>query len=107
MSFKNNLIDELTFQNIQYKEFAGKIQIPYSTLLSYIDSRENIPRVDIAYKIAQGLNVTVEFLITGKQEDNYKKNLSPTLRELATLPSNVISNIQGLIHSYYELYKSI
>ncbi|MCR5252616.1 MAG: helix-turn-helix transcriptional regulator [Treponema sp.] len=105
MNFRDNLKDELFFQNIQLKEFSGKLKIPYSTFLSYIDSRNRLPKVDVAYKIAEQLNVTVEYLITGKPEDNYKKNLTNTNKELLVLPSCFINQIQNIIHSYYELYK--
>ena len=106
MSFNENLRDELLFQDIQFKEFAGRIDVPYPTFLSYVNYKRTLPRVDIAYRIAQGLDVTVEYLITGKSEDNYKKKLSVTFKELSCLPSNIVSSVQCLIHNYYELYKS-
>lgn len=105
MSFNKNLKDEIYFQNLQLKEFAGKLKIPYGTLLSYIDSRQKLPRVDTAYKIAKLLNVTVEYLMTGKSEDNYIKQLSPTYKELMNLPAGIINLFQSQIHSFYELYK--
>lgn len=103
-SFKENLRNELLFKDIQLKEFAAKIRIPYTTLLSYVDKKECLPKIDVAYKMAQELDVTLEFLITGNPKDNYKKNLSPTYKELLTLPSNVISSIKEIIHAFYELY---
>ena len=106
MSFKENLRDELFLQDIKIKELSGKIGIPYSTILSYVCSKSSLPKVDVAYKIAEALGVTVEFLMTGKPSDNYKKSLSATYRELVSLPPNIVSSVQVLIHSYYELYKN-
>lgn len=105
MSFRENLRDELYFRDIKLKDFARKIGVPYTTLLSYVEKRESLPKIDIAYKIAQELDVTIEFLITGNPSDNYKKNLAPLYKELMVLPSSVVSSIKGIIHSYYELYK--
>ncbi len=105
MSFNKNLKEELYFQNLQLKELSGKLNIPYGTMLSYVDSRQRLPRVDVAYKIAQILNVTIEYLITGKPEDNLIKKLAPTYKELLCLPAGTINLFQSLIHSNYELYK--
>ncbi len=107
MSFKENLKEELLYQDIQYKEFAGMLNIPYSTMLSYINNTNTVPKVDTAYKMAKILNVSVEFLVTGNPEDNLlKQNLSIIEKELFSLPLSIISLIQNMIHSYYELYKT-
>ena len=106
MSFKENLRDELLYQDIKIKELSDKIGIPYSTILSYVCSKSSLPKVDVAYKIAEALGVTVEFLMTGKQSDNYKKSLSLTCRELISLPPDIVSSVQIIIHRYYELYKN-
>ena len=53
MSFADNLKRELLFNDIQIKEFAGKVNVPYSTLLSYVSKDKRLPKVDIAVKIAQ------------------------------------------------------
>ena len=105
MSFKNNLKNELEYQNIQLKEFSGKIGIPYGTLLTYVNSREHIPRMDIGYKIAKELNVSMEYLITGRNEDNYIK-FSPYFKELIQLPIPLVKAFEKIIHSYHELYKN-
>jgi len=105
MSFNKNLKEELLFQNLQFKEFAGKLDIPYNTFMGYIDIRQRLPRVDLAYKMAELLNVTVEYLMTGEQVDNYKKFLTKSDKELLALPSIYVNQIQSLIHSFYELYK--
>ena len=96
MSFKDNLKDELLFQDIQIKEFAKKIGIPYTTMLSYLNSKGCLPKVDTAYKMAMELGVTVEFLITGNEKDNFIKNLSLTYKEFISLPSNVVNSIQSI-----------
>lgn len=104
MSFKDNLKSELSYQDIQLKQLSERIGISYGTLLCYVDHRECLPRIDIGYKIAKELDVTVEYLITGNPEDIYKRNTLPVYKELIKLPAPIIKSFEKLIHSYYELY---
>lgn len=104
MSFKINLKRELYYQDIQIKELAAKINISYPTLLAYVNYKEALPNINVAYKIAKELNVSVEYLVTGNEEEKMKYRLKPVLRELASLPTPFISSIENIIHSYYEIY---
>ena len=63
-TFKERLVDELNYQGISYKEFAEKVGISISTLNMYL-YRGSIPAADIAVKMAQVLNTTTEYLVTG------------------------------------------
>lgn len=65
MSFRENLRDEISYQGLRIKEVAGKAQISESSFLSYVDARAALPNVEVAVKIAQALNVSVEYLVTG------------------------------------------
>ena len=63
-TFKERLVDELNYQGISNKEFAAKIGISISTLNMYL-YRGSIPAADVAVKMAQILNTTTEYLVTG------------------------------------------
>jgi len=65
-SFRENLRNELNFQNITVKELSIRTGIPIATLDCYLGSRATVPSVDAAYKIAQALQVSVEYLVTGE-----------------------------------------
>lgn len=106
MSFKYNLKNELKYQDIQLKELSGRIGVPYGTILSYVNHQECIPNVYIGYKIAKELNVTLEYLVTGKPEYNYIRQYLPLYKELISLSPSVIKSFEKIIHSYYELYKN-
>ena len=69
MGFKEKLREEMEFKNILGKEIAAQINISYSTFLSYIDSRGVLPNVETAVKIANLLGVSVEYLVTGNNND--------------------------------------
>lgn len=65
-TFRQNLRSELTYQDITVKELSARTKIPKPTLDCYLGSRGVMPPADIAVKIAKVLNVTVEYLVTGK-----------------------------------------
>ena len=73
MSFKDNLKDELTYQGILVKELSAKTGIAKRTIDNYLRSNESQPTAENAVKIAKALNVTVEYLVTGKN-DNTKQS---------------------------------
>ena len=84
--FNKNLRNELLYNDIQIKEFAGKINLPYSTVLSYLGTAERLPRVDIAVKMAQELGVSVEYLVTGKNSIfNFETKVSASVLVLHPL----------------------
>jgi transcriptional regulator with XRE-family HTH domain len=72
MGFKENLKSELLYQGIQVKELAIKTGISRHTLDNYLNVRENMPTADIAVKIAKELGVTVEYLVTGEENQTEK-----------------------------------
>ncbi len=104
MSFKDNLKNELNYQDIQLKQLSEKVGISYGTMQCYVNHRECLPNVEVGYKIAKALDVTVEYLITGNPDDLYKCNTLPVYKELIKLPPSIIKSCETIIHSYYELY---
>lgn len=67
--FKQTLRSEMDFQDIRVKELAARTGISQRTLEGYLSSRGSIPPADVAVKIASALNVSVEYLVTGKAPD--------------------------------------
>jgi transcriptional regulator with XRE-family HTH domain len=61
-NFKENLRNELDYQGITVKELSVRTGIPIASLDCYLGSRETVPSVVAAVKIAQALDVTVEYL---------------------------------------------
>ena len=107
MSFENKLRIELYTRNIQLKEFAGKINIPYSTLLSYLDGKNRLPKINIVVRMAKVLGVSVEYLIEDAEDEfNYtQKNTSlcpAFLEQMENLPFQIQKLLLDLV---YELIK--
>ena len=100
MSFNDNLKSEIYYKDIQLKDLAKRINIPYSTMLSYVDRKGVLPNVVTAYNISKELNTTVEFLVTGKQIYDFNEN-SVFLNEYLCLPKDTANVIKKLIHTLY------
>lgn len=67
MGFKENLRDEISYQGLMIKEVADKAGIKAGSLSNYLKENSSIPAADVAVKIAKALNVSVEYLVTGKE----------------------------------------
>lgn len=63
--FRERLLDELNYQGISKLDFAKKVGISINTLNMYL-YRGSIPAADVAVKMAQALNTTAEYLVTGR-----------------------------------------
>ena len=77
MSFKENLKEELSFQDIKVKELAFRTGINRRTIDNYLRENTSQPTAENAVKIAQALGVSVEYLVTGvpaQQNDIINKN---------------------------------
>ena len=103
-SFKENLRSELDFQGLTVKELSAKTGIIKGTLDNYLGMRASIPPADVAVKIAQALNVSVEYLVTGEESlrtrDTTKVVFKNTLQEdLNSIPKNLQIILKDLIHT--------
>lgn len=109
MGFREILREELDFQGLTVKELAAKSNIVKGTIDCYLNQRATLPNVEIAYKIAQALGVTVEYLVTGKDSkasdtlpEKYKP-LKQTLDDLLLLPTEQLVPIQAMIKAAAEM----
>ncbi|MCF0242559.1 MAG: helix-turn-helix transcriptional regulator, partial [Treponema sp.] len=91
---KEILTDELNYQGLSYKTFAERVGISINTLNMYI-YRNSIPSADIAVKMAQELNTTVEYLVTGihKAGDSDSKSQSIQISELRNIIDNIPKSV--------------
>lgn len=102
MGFCENLRDEITYRDIKPKELAALTDVPYHTILCYISKKNNLPNVENAVKIAKALNVSVEYLVTGKDYSSGVP-LDKTWRQLQSLPKSIKESITNLISMFYNL----
>ncbi len=82
--FWNNVKNLLDISNLTQKELSALTDINLGTLKNQI-CRNVIPDAIEAVKIAKALNTTVEFLVTGKEENQAEKELTELKAKLADL----------------------
>jgi transcriptional regulator with XRE-family HTH domain len=73
MGFKENLKSELAFSGMLVKELAAKSGVNKYSLDNYLNARGQIPSIEVGYKIAQALSVSVEYLVTGEESKGREK----------------------------------
>ncbi len=110
-SFRENLRNELDFKGLTVKELSAKTGIIKGTLDNYLGVRASIPPADIAVKIADALNVSVEYLVTGKSKqksENLTENTfinsdeKSLLKDLNSVPKEMQKTFKTLIHQTAE-----
>jgi transcriptional regulator with XRE-family HTH domain len=77
LKFWQNVKEELEYNLLTQKELALAIGISYNTLQSWI-TKDRLPDAEQALKIADRLNTTIEYLVTGK--NNNQKGINPHLQ---------------------------
>lgn len=65
MGFKENLREEMIFQDIKIKELSQKTGISVNTIRNYINGHNALPSIESGVKIANVLGVSAEYLVTG------------------------------------------
>lgn len=85
------------------KELAIATGISRHTLDNYFNTRERIPTADVAVKIAQALGVTVEYLVTGDDTQNYI--IEPELKNLVQNFRALSEDDQKMILAITQLYR--
>ena len=99
--FKQTLCAEMDFQDIKVKELANRTGISQRTLEGYLGSRASIPPADVAVKIANALNVSVEYLVTGK--NNNLSNVVSKNNELDEKIKNLSINKKLILKDFIDL----
>lgn len=97
-TFRENLREELDYQDMKVKELAVATGIPKPTLDCYLSARQVIPPADIAVKIARTLNVSVEYLVTGE-------NISIQNNPSGTQNKENLARLNILIRDFSRLSK--
>lgn len=87
LDFWKNVRELLEYKDISQKELAAAINESYNTLQSWI-SKERLPNVEQAAKIARFLNVSMEYLVFGKDE-RAKPNHDETIKLLEKAIQNL------------------
>ena len=66
MGFKENLKSELQYTGMTVRALAEKSGVNKQTIDNYLSTHSSMPSAEAAVKIAKVLDVSVEYLVTGK-----------------------------------------
>lgn len=101
MDFKTRLKEEMEYKGIQHKELAAKAKIKPRALLTYVAANPSMPPADVAVRIAKALDVTVEYLVTGKDSVNKAKSaeIQEIIKDLTTLSNQQPETVKKMIHA--------
>ncbi len=82
MDFRERLREEISFSGLSYKELAAKSGVSQRTVISYVSGQACMPSADVAVRLAKALNVTVEYLVTGKNPINVQGDNLAEIKKL-------------------------
>lgn len=100
MGFRENLKDELKYQDIRVKELADRTGISKRAIDHYLAEKYTEPTAETAVKIAKELGVSVEYLVTGKNSeipDTIKPEIINLIRDMNHLPDKDIEFIKEMV----------
>jgi transcriptional regulator with XRE-family HTH domain len=112
MGFKENLKSELAFSGMLVKELASLSGVNKRTIDNYLNTHNCIPSADAAVRIAAALGVTVEYLITGNEQQERGASSQPVpdsraiLKNLEALNRRDRKTVLNLIKSLKEMEDS-
>jgi transcriptional regulator with XRE-family HTH domain len=103
MGFRENLKSELAYKGILVKELALKTGISRHTLDNYLNVREHTPTMDAAVKIAKALDVSVEYLATGKEPPQASVNMNREITALAKNYNLLNKNDRKIVNEFVQI----
>lgn len=108
MSFAENLRDELEYQGMQVKELAEKTGLSINTLNKYRPGSKVVPTIDNALKIAQALNVSLDYLATGKftsEKHGGRNEILQIYKRMRKFSDSDIRTVKSVVDSLCEKYR--
>ena len=89
--FLKRVLEELDFLNASKADIARFLNVRKSTVYSWFE-RDTIPAADTALKIADFLNVSLEYLVTGEKDESKKSKV-----ELSDFEKNLLKESADLL----------
>lgn len=89
--FLKRVLEELDFLNASKADIARFLNVRKSTVYSWFE-RDTIPAADTALKIADFLNVSLEYLVTGEKDESQKSKT-----ELSDFEKNLLKESADLL----------
>jgi transcriptional regulator with XRE-family HTH domain len=107
MDFRSRLREEIENSGLLDKEVAARANITKCAIDSYVGGRGCIPSADVAVRLAQVLNTTVEYLVTGSspvQKITNDKEIKNIVSKLIHFSEKDLSIINSVVDGLDEKY---
>ena len=110
--FLKRVLKELDFLNVSKADIARFLNVRKSTVYSWFE-RDTIPAADTALRIADFLNVSLEYLVTGEKDESKKSKIELSdfeknlLREAADLLPEDKAELMAYIAMKKTLYRAL
>lgn len=88
--FLKRVLEEMDFLQVSKAELSRAIEVPDPTVRSWF-KKDSIPAADTALKIADFLNVSLEYLVTGEKDESKKSKT-----ELSDFEKNLLCEAKVL-----------
>lgn len=119
MGFQENLKEAMYIQDCTTKELSVRTGLSVDTISSYLKTNGSIPTADKAVRIAEALQVTVEFLVNGFNSSiitpvpktSGQPVSDPLLKEfqkaLATFSRSDVQVVKAVVKALSEKYEAV
>lgn len=106
--FLKRVLEELDFLNASKADIARFLNVRKSTVYSWFE-RDTIPAADTALKIADFLNVSLEYLVTGEKDESKKSKteLSDFEKNLLKESSDLLPEDKSELMAYIAMKKTL
>ena len=110
--FLKRVLKELDFLNVSKADIARFLNVRKSTVYSWFE-RDTIPAADTALRIADFLNVSLEYLVTGEKDESQKSRIKLSdfeknlLREAADLLPEDKAELMAYIAMKKTMYRAL
>ncbi len=109
--FKANLRDQLSYLGMTVQDLAEKSKISKRTIENYLSKRGSIPPADYACRMADVLGVSVEWLVTGREqkfsgERSEETELRFLVKKLSSLSPEVQNAVRTLVFAAANAHSS-
>ena len=104
MEFRERLREIMAYHNMKTQELADKSGVNKRTIDHYLMSNSQEPSVSKAVKIAKALDVSVEYLVTGKApvDTAYSREIKGLIHDFQALPPRQKSAVAQIVHLLAE-----
>lgn len=99
MGFKENLKEEISYQGLMVKELAARAGLQPSSVSNYLRENSSIPSADIAVRLASALNVSVEYLVTGKESDSIAPDVRLMAEKISRMSARDRRYVEALVNA--------